>query len=132
MRGKDNTAAVDLTPDDVAKRKSMAGYVTQAKPLKESMRKAVDFENSYKNLKNQEAQTRIKADLKRYLGQDMLTEPLLERMAQLYVEKGGDPNTLITGLDTYMKERDRPYILRGIERGKANQRKLQAIDNKYR
>ena len=61
-----------------------------------------------------------------------MTKELLARKAQEYVEKGGDPNTFLNGLEKYIEEKDMPYVLRGIDKGKANQKKLQVLDNKYR
>ena len=132
IRGKDSTASVDLKEDDVNKRKSLTGKLLQAKPLGESLRRQLDFENSQINKSNQEAVAQIKKDIKRYWGQGAMTKELLARKAQEYVEKGGDPNTFLNGLEKYIEEKDMPYVLRGIDKGKANQKKLQVLDNKYR
>lgn len=132
IRKKDGTAGVSLTEDDVQKRHSLTGIALQAKPLKESMRRTMDFENARINMTNDEAKARITADFKRFFGQGILTKSLMEDLAKEYIERGGEPKQLLSGIKNYMSDRDLPVVLRGIDRGKASVKKLQALDNPYR
>lgn len=132
IRKKDGTAGVSLTEDDVQKRHSLTGLALQAKPLKESMRRTMDFENARINMTNDEAKARITADFKRFFGQGILTKSLMEDLAKEYIERGGEPKQLLSGIKNYMSDRDLPVVLRGIDRGKASVKKLQSLDNPYR